>query len=366
MTPSVAIVGGGYGGIAVAKDLDEVADVVLIDPRDTFVHNVAALRGVVDPQWTDRLFLPYDRLLSRGRVLRDQAIRVEPGTIELASGAVLEADYIVLATGSTYPFPAKIGTVDSADAKAALRRAHAQLADADSVLLVGAGAVGLEFAGEITATWPEKRVTVLDPLDDVLAGQYGAEFRAEVRRQLTERGVELVLGSPLRVEPASPVGVLQPVVATTEDGRELTADIWFRCHGVTPVSDYLAGALATARQPNGEIAVTDDLRLPGQDRVFALGDASAIAEAKHAGAAARQAAVVAANIRVLIDGGRELASYAPEPRMLVLPLGPHGGASYVPAMGGLVDAATTVQMKSADLFVGHYATILGAQAPART
>jgi NADH dehydrogenase FAD-containing subunit len=30
----VAVVGGGYGGASVAKALDDVADVVLIEPRD--------------------------------------------------------------------------------------------------------------------------------------------------------------------------------------------------------------------------------------------------------------------------------------------------------------------------------------------
>ena len=47
--------GGGYGGIPAAKALDDVADVAdvtLVEPRETFVHNVAALRAAVDPAWT--------------------------------------------------------------------------------------------------------------------------------------------------------------------------------------------------------------------------------------------------------------------------------------------------------------------------
>jgi NADH dehydrogenase FAD-containing subunit len=101
----VVVVGGGYGGATVAKALDDVADVILIEPRDAFVHNVAALRGVVDPDWTDRLFIPYDGLLTRGQVRRDRAVRVSTTTVELASGAAISADYIVLATGSAFPLP---------------------------------------------------------------------------------------------------------------------------------------------------------------------------------------------------------------------------------------------------------------------
>src|SRR5690606_33019922 len=41
---TVAVVGGGYGGIIAAKALEEFADVVLIEPRDTFVHHNATPR----------------------------------------------------------------------------------------------------------------------------------------------------------------------------------------------------------------------------------------------------------------------------------------------------------------------------------
>src|SRR5450755_3244837 len=105
--PTVVVVGGGYGGINVAKALDEAADVVLVEPKDTFVHNVAALRALVDPSWLTRVYLPYDGLLASGRVVHDRAVKVDAGRVALASGEEIEADYVVLATGSQYPFPAK-------------------------------------------------------------------------------------------------------------------------------------------------------------------------------------------------------------------------------------------------------------------
>src|SRR5471030_2752281 len=96
--PSVVVIGGGYGGINVAKALDEVADVTLVDPKDAFVHNVAAWRALVEPEWLDRIFLPYARLLHAGRFVRAAAIEVEPGRVVLDDGEVLEPDYLVLAT----------------------------------------------------------------------------------------------------------------------------------------------------------------------------------------------------------------------------------------------------------------------------
>jgi hypothetical protein len=44
---SVVIIGGGYAGISVVGALDEDADVTLVERRDAFVHNVAALRALV-------------------------------------------------------------------------------------------------------------------------------------------------------------------------------------------------------------------------------------------------------------------------------------------------------------------------------
>lgn len=199
--PSVVVVGGGYAGSAVAQGLDDVADVVLVEPKDMFVHNIAALRALVDPTWLELSYYPYDRLLRHGRVVRDRATLVDSGGVTLASGDRLEADVTVLSTGSNYPFPAKCDAADGAEAKQRVRRARNELAAADHVLLVGAGPVGIEFAGEIKSVWPGKRVTLVDAADDILGGRYKPELRAELRRQLTELGVDISLGSPLQQLP---------------------------------------------------------------------------------------------------------------------------------------------------------------------
>lgn len=359
MDPRVVVVGGGYGGIVAAKALDEVAEVILIEPRDRFVHNVAALRGLVDPAWTDRLFLPYDRLLDRGRVRRDHAARVEANAVTLGSGERITTDYTVLAAGSAYPFPAKVDTPHSSSAKAKFGLTRDALARAGNVLLLGAGPVGLELAGEIKAAWPDKNITIVDPADDILAGEHHAALRTELRRQLGELDITLALGTSLSERPPSEPGEAKTFTAITRSGEQYSADIWFRCFGVEPVTDYLAADLAPARQPNGHIEVTAQLHLPGQQRVFAVGDVTAVPEAKTAQAAGEHAEVVAANIKTLMRGGERLSSYTPGPPGIALPLGPWGGASYTDETG-LLDAATTSEIKGRDLMVDRFAEILGA------
>ncbi|NBE95814.1 FAD-dependent oxidoreductase [Nonomuraea sp. KC401] len=345
MRTTVAVVGGGYGGITVAKELDSVTDVVLIEPRDTFVHHVAALRGLTDAQWTDRLFLSYDRLLARGTVIRDRGVQVDETSVTLRSGTRIEADYIVLATGSAYPFPAKVDVEDSATAKNRYHATRKALAQADSVLLLGAGPVGLELAGEIKTAWPDKSVTIVDRGHEIVSGGYSDEFRAELRRQLDAMGIRVILGAHLREQPPSEPGEAGTFAATLHSGEQLTADIWFRCFGSGPDTGYLTGDLATARQSGGRLAVTDDLRLPGLQRVFALGDITAIQEPKQAGTAIGHAAVIAANIRALVEGNGALTVYRPGPPGIVLPLGPHGGATYAPDWQDHVDPATEAHIR---------------------
>src|SRR5664279_2601586 len=120
---SVVVIGGGYAGINVARALDDHAHVTLVEPKDAFVHNVAAMRALVEPTWVPRIFLPYDHLLEHGTVVRDRATHVTANRVVLASGQRLTPDFIVLATGSTYPFPAKSDQPNTAHLRQ--RRDHA-------------------------------------------------------------------------------------------------------------------------------------------------------------------------------------------------------------------------------------------------
>ncbi|GAA4446491.1 NAD(P)/FAD-dependent oxidoreductase [Phytohabitans houttuyneae] len=350
MSPSVVVLGGGYGGYKVAKALDGVADVTLVDPSDAFLHNVASWRALVEPQWLDRIFFPYDRLLRHGRFLRDRAVEVDGRQVTLASGTRLEPDYLVLATGSHYPSPAKWGEADAATAKAGFLAAHDALRGAERVLVVGAGPAGLELAGEVKSAFPGKRVIVADRAADVLPGPFDQDLREELRRQLDKLGVELVLGSPLRGLPAVDAGIAAPVSVTTEAGEELSADIWFRCFGVVPETGYLRGALAEARDEAGYLRVDDQLRVRGQERVFAIGDISD-AERNMAGMAGIQAAFLSANLKALITGEGEPGRYQINPPMIAVPLGPEGGAGQLPGVEGVAGAELVSNVKGRAMLV---------------
>ena len=363
MQQRVVVVGGGYGGAAVAKALDDVADVVLVEPKDAFVHTVGALRAAVDRDWQDRVFIPYDRLLARGRVVHDWVRTATPTQVRLSADEVIDADYLVLATGTGYPFPAKFLENQISVAAARLARLREALTKAERVLIVGAGPVGLELAGELTSSYRDLGVTVVDEQDDILMnGDVLPEVRASIRAQLEARGVVFELGAALGFLPPSDVGTFEPFTVATAAGREITAQLWFRCHDASTTTEYLGTELARRMIGGGRIQVTNMLNVVGYETVFAIGDITDVPESKRASAARAHAAVVAKNITSLIAGRPATTTYTPAAELIVLPLGPDGGASQLVDTSGarvMRGPKETSAIKGSDLMTGPMADLFG-------
>jgi NADH dehydrogenase FAD-containing subunit len=354
----VAVVGGGYGGAAVAKALDEHATVVLIDPKDAFVNAAGSLRALTQPdEWAERIFFPYDTLLKNGGHRREYAAAVDPKGVTLASGERVEADYIVLATGSGYPYPAKTRTDSTVEAIAHFKETHAELAGAERVLIAGAGPVGLELAGEIKAAWPEKRVVIVDPADQLLRG-YEEELRAELHRQLETLGIEVRLGVTLDDEPAVEPG-RAGAVSVIASGERIEADIWFRAFGGSTNSGFLKDGIARLNR-RGQLPVTPQLNVEGHDHVYAVGDVTDVPEEKRAGFAMQHAEVVAANIIAQLSGETPVKEYQPLPiPVVLLPLGPEHGVGQIPSENGpvMMDTESLAAWKGRDLMHGKFAEL---------
>lgn len=358
----VTIVGGGYGGITIAKALDDVAEVTLVEQKDTFVNHAAALRAAVDRDWAEKIFMPYDKLLTNGRVVHGTALAVHGTTVQVSGEGPIEADHLVLATGTAYPFPAKHLESSSVIAKARIERAHVNLEQSKKVLVAGAGDVGIELVGEITSAFPDIKVVLLEAGDEILPDRdYKPELREAIAFQLEERGVEVITGDRLASLPPVDPGVLSPFRVTTVGGRRLEADMWFRAYGASAATGYLGEDYDEIRHFDGTIRVDDHLRVVDHPGVWAIGDITDVRETKRADAARGHAKVVAENIRALIEGREPTAVYQPKPELVVLPLGPDGGASQVLRDGVrvVVGPAETSRYKGEDLFLGFIQKQLG-------
>ena len=356
--PRVAIVGGGYAGTRLARSMDSVADVTVIEQHDRFIHNIAAIRAVTDPSWLDRILLPYDALLLKGEVLRGEVTAVQPGSVTLADGQKLEADYVVLAPGSSYALPFKPAKGEGHMAyRRRVHAAHDRLRAARAVTIIGAGPVGIELAGEIKHAFPHTEVTLLSAHDRLLPG-YSPRLDRRLRKALAGKGVHLKLGQRALdgVDATEPFG---PAIVRLEGGGTVAADLVFAVGGATPNTGFLAGTPGV-ELGKGRIRVDDHLQLPGMPHVYAIGDAALTADTMTIGGIERQVPYLEQHLKGLIagTGGQTQPYQAWKSPVIVVPVGPDGGASQLPAslvMGRWV----TRLLKGRTLMVGKARRNLG-------
>lgn len=352
----VVVIGGGYGGVTVAKGLDPIADVTLIEQKDRFVHHAAALRAAVDEVWSSTIFMPYDYLLKRGKVVQGTVSQVDGTTVHIFGQDPIEADYIVFATGSSYPFPAKHITSSHTLAYARIEELHQSLRRATSALIVGGGTVGLELVGELTSAFPRLSVTLVERADRILPNPaYKTEFRSEIESQVEQLGVRVLTGSKLAYYPTLPPAELGRFQVETEAGESIEADIWFQCFGSQANSGYLVNTeYSHVLNKDGTVKVEPTMQVAGHTNVYAVGDISDVPESKRADAARHQARVVIANIAGQIEGGHADTIYRPTKEWVVVPLGPNlGAAQLLDAQGNtrVVGAEPTSEIKGIDLMV---------------
>jgi NADH dehydrogenase FAD-containing subunit len=351
----ILIGGGGYAGTQLARALDAFAEVVLIEPKEAFVHNVAAIRAVVDPAWLDKLILPYDRLLKRGRVLRDRVTAIDGNGVSLAASGALEGDIVVVATGSSYSQPFKVAGDSVADFRAALLDAHAKLKAARSVAIVGAGAVGVELAGEIAVGLPGKQIDLVSATP-ALFPDFAPGLGRKLIAELSAMGVTLHLGASaegLTSVTAPTAGLLQV------GGQALAADLVFPAIGAKPRNGLLSALPGASFDRLGRVVVDGWMRPPGKPNLFALGDVVSTGDFMTIVAISRQAPWLAKAIKAALEGKtlESLPRYSPWPTPPILvPLGPKKGASVLPltkaglAVGGFLTSA----IKGKALFIPRY------------
>ena len=97
--------------------------------------------------------------------------------------------------------------------------------------------------------------------------------------------------------------------------------------------------------------------MDGFENIFAVGDIAAL-DVNKAAVAARQAGVVAANIRAQIEGSEERTTYTVAPSSIILPLGPLGGAGLRGDTGENISAEFVSKIKGGDLMIDRYAELL--------
>jgi len=272
---AVVIVGAGLAGWRTAKDLRKLGfegPVTLLGDEDELPYDrpplsKAILTGERQPEAV--LLTSRDEIAELNIDYR-RGVRVESvtdGLVVTAAGERLEADAIVVATGSRANIPPFIA--DQPDVRPLrnlndARRLAADFGRIKSVLILGGGFIGAEVAGSarklgIEATIVEGAPNILGPL-----GPQIAEIVEEIHRQA---GVTVITGAPVEIVDATPNDGATVVLA---DGRKLTADIVVVGFGARLNTEAL-GDIAT---PRG-VECDERGRVVGHPGLYAVGDVAA-------------------------------------------------------------------------------------------
>jgi len=326
----VLIVGGGYGGIKLASELKGRGNFTLIDPKDAFHHNMAALRAAVVPGFSNKTFIPYKPTFGdnfKQGFVKD--IDLDNKTIVLDNNETLPFTQLVLATGSTGPFPGKCDHSDGCSVNLAKQYEDyaLEIQAAKRILIIGGGAVGVELSGEIAGEYPDKEVTILHGSDKIVGDVLTREARDLIMEKLEAKNVKVIFNEKVSLT-GLPLNerVSGGITVTTSSGQKLEADIVIPCFGSTVNTYGFATALRDSMNERGQLKVNECLQVVGRDDVFAIGDCNDIEIVKLAMEAARQGRKTFENL-VHIGKNESLEKYNPDTfrNFLVVNIGRDGG-----------------------------------------
>lgn len=213
-------------------------------------------------------------------------------------GPVLTYDHLVVATGADAADPSlpwkACGSHE--DLLASLHGTAARVGRAKHVVIAGAGATGVELAGEIRYAFPSTTVVLISSGDRVVAGDQIARcVEAELRRL----GVEIRAG--VRADAATellPDGRTR--VTLSDGGGVLETDLYLPTMGLRPNTGFLPREWLNE---HGYVDVDDEMRVKaaGDAGVWAVGDVVSKPRAAFLITDA-QAAGVAKNIDLALKG----------------------------------------------------------------
>jgi NADH dehydrogenase len=297
----VVIVGGGFGGLAVAKKLRRApVHVTLIDRSNHYLFQPLLYQVAMAGLAPAEIAVPIRSVLQRQDNTR--VLLAEVTSVDLSARRVLtrelppiDYDYLVLAPGAeTHYFGhdawAKVapGLKDLDDAVEIRRRVLLAFEAAEretdealrkrhlSFVVIGGGPTGVELAGSIAelATYvlardfrsirPDATQVVLVEGSNRVLSTFDETLSEHAARSLREMGVDVRLNT--RVTSIDADGV-------TCGEQRIAASTVLWAAGVRPVP--LGRTLGVPLDRSGRVVVEPDVSVPGHPEVFVIGDAAA-------------------------------------------------------------------------------------------
>ncbi|WP_255192595.1 dihydrolipoyl dehydrogenase [Natronobeatus ordinarius] len=215
----------------------------------------------------------------------EHTVRVSHGGEGQGSESI-EFEHAIVATGSR---PIEIPNFSYEDDPVlSSREALALESIPESLVVVGAGYIGMELAGVFAKLGTE--VTVIEMLEDILPG-YEADLKRPVKKRAKELGVDFHFGQTASEWHEHGDGirvVTEPAEAEAEaeadgGGLELDAEKVLVAVGRAPVSDTLDLEAAGVETDDRGFLETDDRGRTNVEHIFAVGDVAGEPMLAHAG-----------------------------------------------------------------------------------
>jgi len=279
MERKVVIIGGGPAGVTAAITTRRYypdADITLIRKEEKAIIpcGIPYIFGTIGSPEKD--LLP-DKALSDNDVhlLIDEVTYINKASkvLTTAGGEAIHYDKIVMATGSV-PLVPPLPGVDLENVFVAkkdiayLQRLSDALDEAEEVVIIGGGFIGLEFADECRKRGNLK-VTVIELLPHCLLVACDEEICERVERKLTERGVRLMPGRMAKAI----LGDGRVQYVELENGQKLKADVVILGIGVRPNVELALNSGLKVDEREG--IWVDDFMRTSDENIFAAGDCAA-------------------------------------------------------------------------------------------
>jgi NADH dehydrogenase len=302
--PHVVILGGGFGGLYAARALDQdEVTVTLVDRRNHHLFQPLLYQVATAGLNPSDIARPIRSILAdqdNAEVLLAEAVRVDRAArrVVLADGEIAY-DYLIIATGATHSYfghddwaalaPGLKSVEDALEIRRRMLWAY-EAAEREpdagprrewlTFVVVGAGPTGVEMAGamsEIARHTMVRDFRHIDPTQSrvlLVEGQervlptFAPALAPKALRQLERLGVEVRLGAKV-------VGIDDRGVTLAPAERiGARTVIWAAGVAASPLARTLDVPLDRA----GRVLVRPDLTVPGDDRVFVIGDLAALTE----------------------------------------------------------------------------------------
>jgi NADH dehydrogenase len=298
-SPHVVVVGAGFAGVSASAELSKMGyRVTLVDrhPYNTFqplLYQVATGGlNAGDVTYSLRYFSAKHRGVSFRRAT---VVGVDPEgqTVECEGGLKISYDYLIIGNGITTNH---FGIPGAAEYSMSMYTRPDALKVRDTIFggletiagtadhgtggftvaIVGGGATGVEIAGtlaemrlnSIPVVYPELDVArvhvVLVEMGEYLLAPFDDALRQYTLHELVKRGVDVRLRTAISEVHADRVDF--------KDGTSMPVDLVIWAAGVSGDQRVRSWNLPVGR--GGRIEVGSDNRVVGQDRIFAVGDAS--------------------------------------------------------------------------------------------